>query len=120
MKHILVIDDDLFIRDLVSTKLSESYSVLTAATGKEGLEAAENKKPDLILLDLDLPDKHGIEVLKNIRSKPETASVPVIIFSNNEISTYKDEVSSLNVTNYIVKVNVDMSELKSYVDKILS
>lgn len=120
MKHIVVIDDDLFIRDLVGTKLSEAYSVLTVATAKEGLDAIDNQKPDLILLDLELPDMHGIEVLKKIRAEAETASIPVFIFSNNDTASYKDEACSLDVTNFFVKVNVDMSELKSHVDKLLS
>lgn len=80
MNHsILVIEDDLPIRRFLKTTiLSQEYQFLEAKTGKEGLELVRDHKPDVILLDLGLPDMDGISVIKTLRT---WTSTPVIILS---------------------------------------
>lgn len=98
---ILVIDDEVQIRKLLQITLENSeYNVLLAATAKEGLVAAANHKPDLILLDLGLPDKSGQEVLKVLR---EWYAQPVIILSVQ--SGEDDIVQALDngANDYLVK-----------------
>jgi two-component system KDP operon response regulator KdpE len=75
---ILVIDDEIQIRRLLHLNLDEDYKVIEAETATTGIELAASHKPELIILDLGLPDKDGIEVLKQLR---EWSSVPVIILS---------------------------------------
>ena len=66
--EVLIIDDEPQIRKLLSIVLeSDGYKVWTAQTGLEGISVAASRKPDIILLDLGLPDKSGIEVLKELR-----------------------------------------------------
>ena len=75
MTGVLVIDDELQIRRLLRVALEkQGYDVHEAATGEEGLQMVLGKKPDVVLLDLGLPDKEGIEVLTSLRS---WSSVPV-------------------------------------------
>lgn len=98
---ILVVDDEIQLRKLLHITLESSeYNVLLAATAKEGLIAAANYKPDLILLDIGLPDKSGQEVLKLLR---EWFTHPVIILSvqNGE----EDIVEALDngANDYLVK-----------------
>lgn len=120
MKKILMVDDDLFIRDLVATKLhGADYEVYTAATVKEGLSVFDKEVIDAILLDLDLRGENGIEVLRYVRSNFKLMNVPVIIFSNNDADAIKTEVMSAGATAFIVKVTMDMSELKREIDRIL-
>lgn len=98
---ILVIDDEVQIRKLLQITLDSSdYTVLLAATAKEGLVAAATYKPDLILLDLGLPDKSGQEVLKLLR---EWYVQPVIILSVQ--SGEEDIVQALDngANDYLVK-----------------
>jgi DNA-binding response OmpR family regulator len=72
---ILLVDDDLKLLEIVSTSLSrQGYRVRTAATGREALEHATGAPPHLVILDLDLPDMNGIEVLDNIRDDHETSA----------------------------------------------
>ncbi|MGA2479590.1 MAG: response regulator transcription factor [Spirochaetia bacterium] len=79
MTGVLVIDDELQIRRLLRVALEkQGYDVHEAATGEEGLQMVLGKKPDVVLLDLGLPDKEGIEVLTSLRS---WSSVPVLILS---------------------------------------
>lgn len=113
MKHILLIDDDSFIRDLVVTKLTnQTHTVATAASVEEGLAAIAKQTPDLVLLDLDLPDKSGVEVLKHIKAGAETSSVPVIIFSNNDDSETREQTMAAGAEDYFIKVTMDMNELQ--------
>ena len=82
-KKILAIEDDAFLSGLVAGKLVESgLSVVNTATGKDGLAKARLIHPDLILLDIMLPDMGGFEVLEKIKADPETRNIPVVILSN--------------------------------------
>jgi len=79
-KKILVVDDEPEILDLVSINLrAANFAVMTAETGTTGLKKAQNSKPDLILLDLLLPEMPGIEVCKILKRDPQTQAIPIII-----------------------------------------
>ncbi|HEY7448646.1 MAG TPA: response regulator, partial [Vicinamibacterales bacterium] len=78
-KKILIIEDERDILQLVKLYLEkEGYRTITATTGNEGLDSAKQHKPDLIVLDLMLPEIDGLEVCKRLRSAPETAMLPII------------------------------------------
>ncbi len=73
MKTILIVDDEADIRDILSYNLrKEGFTVLTAENGKEGINIAETIQPDLILLDVMMPEMDGIEVCEILKSKPKT------------------------------------------------
>jgi two-component system KDP operon response regulator KdpE len=98
---VLIIDDEPHLRNLLKLTLKlEGYIVLEAATGAEGIEATAKGSPDLILLDLGLPDRSGHEVLKHIR---EWYSRPIIILSAQANS--KDIIKALDngANDYVVK-----------------
>ncbi|HEX3066463.1 MAG TPA: response regulator, partial [Dongiaceae bacterium] len=79
---ILVVDDEPPIRRFLRTTLSaQPYRVVEAATGAEGLSLLRHEKPDLVILDLGLPDLDGLEVLKRIRKE---SPVPVLILSSRD------------------------------------
>lgn len=81
-KKILIIEDQAGFRLIYRGVLeSDGYEVLEAASGEKGWELAKTKIPDMILLDLILPDLSGYEVLTKIRDNEETKNIPVIIFS---------------------------------------
>jgi DNA-binding response OmpR family regulator len=121
MKQILLIDDDQFIRDVVASKISnENYAVTVAATAEEGLRKAVEVRPDLILLDLELPDKHGFDVLNDLKATVETANVPIIIFSNNDSDETKAKAKELGATDFFVKIAVDPHSLLSEIESVLS
>lgn len=80
---ILVIDDEQESRYILSTILREhGYEVIQADDGNAGLEAAKQAKPALILLDLILPDMHGYEIAKTLRSTPSLAHIPILAVSS--------------------------------------
>jgi two-component system KDP operon response regulator KdpE len=101
LRRILVIDDEAQIRRLLEITLSNlGWDVFSAPTGLEGLEAARGSKPDLILLDLNLPDMSGAELLSRLR---EWSSIPVIIVSVRDAE--RDIVGLLDAgaDDYVVK-----------------
>ena len=103
MKTILVVDDEKDIVDMVKYNLvKEGYSVITARTGKQALEQA-NHRPNLILLDIMMPEHDGIEVLKQLKKNERTRNIPVIFLTAK--STDVDEVLGLELgaDDYIIK-----------------
>jgi len=98
---IIVVEDEAQIRRFLRTALSsEGYQVFEAETGKQGLTEAATRKPDLIILDLGLPDMDGVEVIKGIRA---WSSVPVIILSARSQESDKIAALDAGADDYLVK-----------------
>lgn len=100
-KTVLIIDDEVQIRRLLRVILEgESYRVLDADSGHEGILQAAQRKPDLILLDLGLPDFDGAEVLRRIR---EWSAVPVIVLSVRDAEEEKIKALDIGANDYVTK-----------------
>lgn len=98
---LLVIDDDPAIRELLQRGLSDSdLSVLVAENGDEGILLAQAMQPDLIILDVMLPDREGWDVLSAIRADPELAGIPVIMLT---IVDDRSKGLALGATEYLIK-----------------
>jgi DNA-binding response OmpR family regulator len=79
---ILVVDDSEQTRDMLTGYLERhNFEVLTAVNGREGLELAHERHPNLIVMDLVMPEKDGLEALDALAASPETQEIPVIIIS---------------------------------------
>jgi signal transduction histidine kinase/DNA-binding response OmpR family regulator len=90
---VLVVDDDLELLRLTKSQLErEGFSVLTATTGEEGIKQAARRRPDVILLDLLLPDKSGLDVLHILKAEPGTRDIPVLV-----VSIASDGIRSLSL-----------------------
>lgn len=117
---ILLIEDDRFLRNLMQKKLEqEDFNLLTSVDGEEGLNSAKEKKPDLILLDLLLPSMSGWEVLKKIKNKKETKSIPVLILTNLGEKKDVEKGLSLGAADYIIKAHFTPEEIINKVKKYL-
>lgn len=93
---ILVIEDDIHISELIKFNLeSNEYLVDLATDGKKGLELAIQNEPDLIILDIMLPELDGLSVLNSIRQKPEIQKIPIILLSAK--SSEIDKIVGLEV-----------------------
>lgn len=98
---VLIIDDDRSIRMALSMTLEDSYSVLCAGSGAEALKLLEAEKPDLVLLDIGLPDMNGVEILKRLKAAaPETEVL--IITAAEDVRTVVEAVK-LGAYDYLVK-----------------
>jgi len=81
-RKILVIDDEPGIIDIVETNLlGEGFEVVSARDGKEGLEKIKSERPELVVLDVMMPEMDGWQVLKEVEKDPETAGIPVIMLT---------------------------------------
>ena len=98
---ILIVEDDNHIKNLISTTLKvNKYSYLLATSGNEAIMLAVSHKPDIILLDLGLPDMDGVEIIKNVR---KWSNIPIIVISAR--SDDKDKIDALDfgADDYITK-----------------
>jgi two-component system alkaline phosphatase synthesis response regulator PhoP len=103
-KTILLVEDELSFRTIYQDMLeSGNFNILTAADGEAGLNIALSQKPDLVLLDLNLPKLHGFEVLKKIRANESTSSMPVIILTVQGSDKEIKQGTDLGATDYLVK-----------------
>ena len=103
-KRILVVDDDAEIRDLTRTVLEDGgYEVLVASDGRQGVATARSERPDLILLDINMPGLDGWEALRVIRMDDETRGIPVAMFSIRYDLAEKSEALKRSANDYIVK-----------------
>jgi two-component system KDP operon response regulator KdpE len=101
VKRVLVIDDEAPIRRLLGVALAGlGWEVFEAATGFEGLEAARGSKPDIVLLDLNLPDMNGSELLERLRG---WSSVPVIVVSVRDSEGDMVQLLNAGADDYVVK-----------------
>lgn len=118
--RILLVEDDLALLKIYSNKLkANNFEVLVATTGNEGLHKALTEKPDIILLDIILPEKDGFMVLENIKNNDETKDIPVIILSNLGQEPDIKRGKELGAEDYLVKSNVSLIDLVSKVKKYL-
>src|SRR6266436_1733717 len=97
---ILVVDDELPARELLTSYLAPAYRLATAESGTEALEKAKQLQPDAIILDVLMASGNGFESLVALRKQPETASVPIIILS---VVDQKQVGFALGATDYLVK-----------------
>lgn len=98
---ILVVEDDLAIRNLITTTLkTHDYKFLTAQNGSEAIIEASSHNPDIILLDLGLPDIDGVEIIKQIRSWSNT---PIIVISARSEDSDKIEALDNGADDYLTK-----------------
>jgi len=87
MKKILIIEDDAIVANVYSNKLAvEGYKTEVAPDGESGLKVMRVFQPNLIILDLMLPNISGVEVIKEIRSEPQFSKIPIIVFSNTYLT----------------------------------
>ena len=120
-KKILIVEDDSFLQGLMSRKLkANGYDVFIALSATEGFKVLEGGTiPDLILLDLLLPNIDGYEFLAKIRENPMLKAVPVIVFSN--LSEEKDilKAKNLGITDFMIKSNFTLDELLGRIKSVL-
>ena len=116
MKKILIIEDVEMNRDLLVQLLEDSYELSEAIDGKQGLEKASEVKPDLILLDIALPEMDGYEVAKHVRADENLKETPIIAVTAHAMAGDEHKAIEAGFTDYLTKP-IDEDELWSKVEK---
>lgn len=101
--HILLIDDEKSNLMVLNTILSAEYTIFIAKSGQEGLSRAMMDKPDLILLDILMPEMNGFEVLKHLKESVDTNAIPVIIITGLDDEAHEEKGFQLGAVDYIRK-----------------
>jgi DNA-binding response OmpR family regulator len=110
---ILVVDDDLHIQRLYKEEFEEEgYEVVVASNGKEAIELFDSEVPDIVTLDILLPDIDGIRILRQMKEK--NPKIPIIMSTAYD---YRDDFAVWASESYIVKSS-DLDELKSMIKKL--
>lgn len=111
MPKILIVEDDITLLHSLKAKLiNAGYEVLTAEDGEKALEAIKSM-PDAILLDLLLPKKGGMEILKELQQFPNLSALPIIIISNSGQSVEIEEARRLGAKDFLVKTDFTPQEV---------
>lgn len=120
MMKIAIVEDDQSIREMYRLKFeTENYKVFTAENGKRGLELAEKEKPDIILLDLMMPEMTGDEMLKKLRDQEWGKKIKVIILTNVSKDEASAKVKDLGVKDFIVKAHFTPQEVVDTVKEVI-
>lgn len=117
---IAIIEDDQAISQMYRFKFeAEGYTVETAENGKLGLQLAEAMKPDIILLDLMMPEMNGDEMLAKLRTTPWGKDIKVVILTNKGEQEIPDSVRQLNVSAVILKADMTPRQVAELVKRQL-
>lgn len=120
MKQILIVEDKPNSRELLRTVLEQQgYAVLEAGDGEQAIKIIREKPLDLVLMDLQIPARNGYDVLKEIRSDPKMAGLPVVAVTANAMPEDQEKVMAAGFTGYISKP-VALARLREEVNRLLN
>ncbi|MDD2864306.1 MAG: response regulator [Methylococcales bacterium] len=122
MSKILLVEDDEMNRDMLSRRLiRKGYTVVFALNGQEGIEKATAELPDLILMDMNMPEMDGLEATRLIKKNPTTAHIPVITLSAHAMPSYVAKAKAFDggCDDYDTKP-VDLDRLLGKIEALIS
>ncbi|HLC49152.1 MAG TPA: response regulator [Candidatus Andersenbacteria bacterium] len=119
-KKILIIEDEKILGDILLNKLNtEGYEASWELNGISGLESMRSSKPDLVLLDIVMPEKDGYEVLEEVHKDQTLNTIPIIIISNSGQPIELKRILELGAKDYIVKADFSLDEILVKVRKYI-
>tara|TARA_B100000508_G_scaffold120126_1_gene101095 strand:- start:10406 stop:11215 length:810 start_codon:yes stop_codon:yes gene_type:complete len=119
--RVYVIEDDPLLRNLLSIKLEKSeFPYEFSSDGRNVIEAMQQFKPDIVILDLMLPGKSGFDVLAEIKDNETLKELPVLVFSNRDGQDDKHRAEELGAVGFYVKAMTDLSELIETIESHVS
>ncbi len=120
MKKILTIEDDAFLKNIEATKFSKSgFEVATAMTKADVDHSLATSTPDIILLDMMLPDVDGYQILQNLKANDATKNIPVIVFSNLSSDTDVKKMMDAGAAAFMVKSNFTLDEIVEKIHELI-
>ncbi len=119
MAKILLVEDNEMNRDMLSRRLERrGYSVIIAVDGAEGIEKTRSAAPDLILMDMSLPVLDGWEATRQLKTAPETQSIPIIALTAHAMSGDREKAIEAGCDDYDTKP-IDLNRLLSKIETLL-
>ena len=102
-KELLIVDDDESYLKLIKKWMSEAHKATAVKSGIQALKYLEGHRPDLVLLDYEMPELNGGDVLQKMQEKPETADIPVFFLTGNADDDFIAKITELNPDGYLLK-----------------
>jgi len=119
-KTLLIIEDEEALQSAFKKSFElKGFKVLTANNGVDGLELIKDVRPDIVILDLLMPQMTGEEVLEEMNKEGLTDTVPVIVVSNKSDGASLYRCKKLGAREYLIKVNVNLDDILKVIDKAL-
>jgi len=119
-RNILIVEDEPFLVEMYKARFEqEGYKVTIAVNGSQVTETVKKLKPDLVLLDVVMPEKDGYTVLKELKKDKETKAIPVLVFSNLGQDDEIKKGMELGADLYFIKSNYTPSQLVTEVEKLI-
>lgn len=116
MSTVMVVDDMPVIRETVAKLLKhEGFDAVCASNGREALDALRKSPPDLVLLDMMMPEMNGMEFLEKLRADPKFGNIPVIVMTAFSDDEWQRKAIQLGVSEYLVKARCSISQMISSV-----
>jgi CheY-like chemotaxis protein len=120
-KKILVVEDDVVLRDVLKEKLlQKGYDVSSVEDGEQAMRFMSETKPDLILLDILMPRKSGMEVMEEMNQDPSLKEIPIIVISNSGQPVEVQRAKELGAKEFLIKAVFDPNEVLEKVAKVLN
>ena len=109
---IVIVENDEFLSRLYTTKFTaEGWVVKPAPDGAKGLAIIKEVQPDVIMLDVEMPNMDGLAVLKELKNNPVTSNIPVLMLTNSADPTHVAEAEKLGAVEYLIKAHFLPSEV---------
>ncbi|WP_170328565.1 response regulator [Ruegeria arenilitoris] len=119
MTKVLLVEDNEMNRDMLSRRLArKGYLVVVAKDGLEGVLMADSETPDIILMDMSLPEIDGWEATRRIKGAPETASIPVVALTAHAMASDREKALEAGCDDFDTKP-VEFSRLLEKMEKLL-
>ena len=119
MTRLAVVEDNPDNRLLLQAMLGDSYEIAEYASGQEALDGVRISPPDLLLLDISLPEMDGIEVLRRLRAAKDTAGLPVIAVTAHAMAGDRERFLAHGFDGYVTKPIVDSDELIAAIEQLV-
>jgi two-component system, sensor histidine kinase and response regulator len=120
LKSVLIVDDDPMFREVVRMRLSAAgYQTYVAPGAEEGWQRVKDHRPDVVLLDLVMPEADGVTFLRRLRSDPSLAATPVIVVSGLSFMALTKAAEQLGIQSQLIKSRFSLNELVQRVTSLL-
>lgn len=117
---VCIIEDEEMISEMYQAKLEEqNYQVDVASNGEKGFKLIKRIKPDIILTDIMMPEKDGIDLARDIRKSPEISRTPIIFLTNVDDSETVEKTYDLDIDFYLVKSQYQPSDVARIIKEVL-
>ena len=117
---ILLVDDSVVNNILMQSILEDrGYSILTVSNGMDALELLKQKRPDLIILDIMMPDLNGFGVLESVKKYESTSNIPVMMLTARNNWKDQERAMTMGAADYVIKP-IDIEDVVSRVDRLVN